>query len=100
MIDPYYVPHSRVRQGFRPRQPNPFPRGVHLRTRLLAHHGGLVILAIWHPGRYLGPESEFPKISRKEKKAMKMAEKEAKMAVKDGRRFNVAESEVSSTFAR
>lgn len=39
----------------------------------------LLILAIYHPGRYLvGPESEFPKKSRRQKKAEKAELKEAK----------------------
>jgi hypothetical protein len=43
----------------------------------------IVILAIWHPGRtLLGPESVFPKLTRKEKKAMKKAKKEEKAARK------------------
>jgi len=87
-------------KGFGPENPIPFHEEYIYALDCLPIMVALVILAIWHPGRYLGPESEFPKISRKEKKAMKMAEKEAKMAVKDGRRFNVAESEVSSTFAK
>lgn len=44
----------------------------------------LLILAIWHPGRYLvGPDSEFPKVSRKEKKAAKAERKAAKREEKE-----------------
>ncbi|KAK4245133.1 RTA1 like protein-domain-containing protein [Corynascus novoguineensis] len=43
----------------------------------------LLILAVFHPGRYLrGPDSEFPRLSRKEKKALKMDKKEARLAAK------------------
>ena len=43
----------------------------------------LLILAVFHPGRYLrGPDSEFPRLSRKEKKALKMEKKEARLAAK------------------
>lgn len=43
----------------------------------------LLLLAIFHPGRYLvGPESEFPRLSRKEKKAAKKEKKEAKNEMK------------------
>jgi Na+-transporting methylmalonyl-CoA/oxaloacetate decarboxylase gamma subunit len=39
----------------------------------------ILILAIWHPGQVLvGPESEFPKMTRKEKMAAKAAEKAEK----------------------
>lgn len=44
----------------------------------------LLILAIFHPGRYLvGPDSEFVRLSRKEKKAAKQAKKEAKRQAKE-----------------
>lgn len=39
-----------------------------------------VIMNIWHPGRYLvGPESEFPRLSRAEKKALKKVKKQKKV---------------------
>lgn len=39
----------------------------------------LLLLAVFHPGRYLiGPESSFPRKTRAEKKAEKAAKKEAK----------------------
>lgn len=41
-------------------------------------------MCISHPGHFLkGPNSEFPKISRKEKKAVKAAAKAAKKGSKD-----------------
>jgi hypothetical protein len=46
----------------------------------------LLILAIWHPGRYLvGPESEFYKLSRREKKERKREKKEAQQQEKEAR---------------
>ncbi|KAL2182216.1 hypothetical protein L209DRAFT_760323 [Thermothelomyces heterothallicus CBS 203.75] len=47
----------------------------------------LLILAVLHPGRYLrGPESEFVRLSRKEKKARKREKKEARQAEKEARK--------------
>ncbi|AEO55730.1 hypothetical protein MYCTH_2299854 [Thermothelomyces thermophilus ATCC 42464] len=47
----------------------------------------LLILAVLHPGRYLrGPESEFVRLSRKEKKARKREKKEARKAEKEARK--------------
>ena len=47
----------------------------------------LLILAVIHPGRYLaGPESEFPRLSRKEKKARKQDKKAAQRQEKEARK--------------
>ncbi len=47
----------------------------------------LLILAIWHPGRYLvGPESEFHKLSRREKKEIKREKKEAQRQGKEAKK--------------
>ena len=47
-----------------------------------------LIMCISHPGHFLkGPNSEFPKMSRKEKKAAKEAAKAAKKGVKDQARL-------------
>lgn len=47
----------------------------------------ILILALIHPGRALvGAESEFPKVSRKEKRAEKKAKKAEKKAAKEGRK--------------
>jgi sRNA-binding protein len=47
----------------------------------------LFALAVIHPGRTLeGPESEFPRISRKEKKALKKEKKAARMEEKASKR--------------
>lgn len=46
-----------------------------------------VLLNIVHPGRILqGEDSEFPRLSRKQKKAAKLAKKEAKKAAKEEKR--------------
>lgn len=43
-----------------------------------------LILALFHPGRYLqGPDSDFPRMSRKEKKAMKAEQKAMKKRAKN-----------------
>jgi hypothetical protein len=47
----------------------------------------LLILAIWHPGRFLiGPESEFHKMSRREKKEIKREKKETEREEKEDRK--------------
>ena len=46
----------------------------------------LTVLAIVHPGLVLrGPESEFPKMSRREKKTMKQQKKEEKKRAKEAK---------------
>jgi hypothetical protein len=58
-----------------------YPLGLDATPILIA----LVLLNIMHPGFVLrGPESEFPKLSRKEKKALKEEKKQAKKARKAG----------------
>lgn len=48
---------------------------------------GFVILIIFHPGTVLqGPDSEFPRMSRAEKKLRKQAIKDAKKAKKDSKK--------------
>ncbi|KAK6698426.1 hypothetical protein SNK05_011269 [Fusarium graminearum] len=74
-----------------------FGPGVNAHNTLLIHEGyplgldatpiliALVLLNIMHPGFVLrGPESEFPKLSRKEKKALKEQKKQAKKDRKAG----------------
>ncbi|PYH46498.1 RTA1 domain-containing protein [Aspergillus saccharolyticus JOP 1030-1] len=47
----------------------------------------LVILNVMHPGRVLqGPDSEFPRVSRREKKRAKREKKQAKLAEKEARK--------------
>jgi hypothetical protein len=44
----------------------------------------LLILCVFHPGRILaGAESEFPRLSRKEKKAIKKEKKAQKVVAKE-----------------
>ncbi|KAM0239136.1 hypothetical protein ACHAPO_003106 [Fusarium lateritium] len=60
-----------------------YPLGLDATPILIA----LVLLNLMHPGFVLrGPESEFPKLSRKEKKALKEEKKQAKKARKAGAR--------------
>ncbi|KAG8349897.1 hypothetical protein FVEN_g11940 [Fusarium venenatum] len=60
-----------------------YPLGLDATPILIA----LVLLNVMHPGFVLrGPESEFPKLSRKEKKALKEEKKQAKKARKAGAR--------------
>jgi hypothetical protein len=55
----------------------------------------LLILAIWHPGRTLvGPDSEFPRKTRAEKKAEKQAKKEEKRRKKHQRELENIELKV------
>lgn len=87
-------------KGFGPENPIPFNEVYIYALDVLPMMIALLILAIFHPGRYLvGPESEFPKISRKEKKAMKMARREEKRAAKEAKLGGggVLDSEASST---
>jgi hypothetical protein len=47
----------------------------------------IFLLNIWHPGRCLvGPDSEFPKLTRAEKKALKREKKERKRRRKEAKR--------------
>ncbi|PLB46365.1 hypothetical protein P170DRAFT_477246 [Aspergillus steynii IBT 23096] len=47
----------------------------------------IVLMNIFHPGCVLqGPDSEFPKLSRKEKKQIKREKKEAKKTLKESRK--------------
>jgi hypothetical protein len=58
----------------------------------------ILLLAIWHPGRFLvGPESHFPKLTRKEKKMMKAEKKEAKRQKKEQKKME-KEAKKNRTF--
>ncbi|KAK4997654.1 hypothetical protein LTR28_013910 [Elasticomyces elasticus] len=47
----------------------------------------ILVLVIWHPGRTLvGPDSEFPRLSRAEKKALKLGKREMKAREKEKKR--------------
>ncbi|KAM7212587.1 hypothetical protein V8F06_012046 [Rhypophila decipiens] len=81
-------------KGFGPENPIPFNEVYIYALDVLPMMVALLILAVFHPGRFLiGPDSEFPKISRKEKKAIKMMRREEKRAAKRG----IVDSEASST---
>ena len=69
--------------GITPSNPIPFHEAYAYALDSFPMMVCLLILVIMHPGRTLqGPESEFPKKSRQEKKAEKRARKEAKAAKK------------------
>ncbi|KAL2216976.1 putative RTA1 domain protein [Thermoascus aurantiacus ATCC 26904] len=58
----------------------------------------LVVMSIFHPGRVLkGPDSEFPKLSRREKRKIKAAKKAAKKAEKKRRDWDKLEDKEYST---
>lgn len=90
--------------GVTPSNPVPFHEAYSYALDCFPMMIALLILAIWHPGRYMiGPESEFPKKSRKEKKKEKQekkqqkldekaAQKEAKEAKKKQNRKNHSQS--------
>lgn len=73
-----------------------FGPGVNAHNQLLIHEEyplcldatpiliALVLLNVMHPGFVLrGPDSEFPKLSRKEKKALKQQKKQEKKQAKE-----------------
>ncbi|KAI1864074.1 hypothetical protein JX265_007370 [Neoarthrinium moseri] len=65
--------------GITPSNPIPFHEEYAYALDCFPMMLALLILAIWHPGRFLvGPESEFPKLSRAEKKQAKADRKAAK----------------------
>lgn len=60
-----------------------YPLGLDATPILIA----LVLLNIMHPGFVLrGPDSEFPKLSRKEKKAIKQQKKMEKKQAKEAKK--------------
>lgn len=78
--------------GVTPDNPVPFHEEYSYALDCFPMMVALLILAILHPGRYLlGPESEFPRLSRKEKKARKHEMKAAKRDEKDAKRRAKAE---------
>lgn len=80
--------------GVTPSNPVPFHEEYTYALDCFPMMLALLILAIWHPGRYLvGPESEFHRLSRGEKKErkrenkmMQRQEKEARKQAKHDRR--------------
>ncbi|KAH6611789.1 RTA1 like protein-domain-containing protein [Chaetomium sp. MPI-SDFR-AT-0129] len=81
--------------GVLPSNPVPFHEEYHYALDCFPMMVALLIVAIWHPGRYMvGPESEFPRVSRRERKQRKREKKAAvreakeakKQAKRDGKR--------------
>src|SRR5215471_11541285 len=67
-------------RGITPSNPIPFHETYSYGLDAFPMMVAIFVLIIWHPGRTLvGPESDFPRLSRKEKKALKQ-EKKAKKA--------------------
>ncbi len=78
--------------GITPSNPVPFHEEYSYALDCFPMMVALFILAIIHPGRYLvGPESEFPHLSRKEKKARKQEKKAALREEKEARKRAKAE---------
>lgn len=74
-------------RGMQPSNPVPFHEEYAYALDAFPMMVAILILAVIHPGRYLvGPESEFPKKSRKERKAEKKAKKAEKQAAKAERK--------------
>ncbi|KAI9754743.1 MAG: hypothetical protein M1815_005442 [Lichina confinis] len=70
--------------GIKPSNPIPFNEEYSYALDAFPMMVALLILVIIHPGRTLvGPDSSFPRLSRKEKKAIKKEKKEAKKARRD-----------------
>ncbi|PSK54048.1 Protein RTM1 [Elsinoe australis] len=69
--------------GIKPSNPVPFHEVYSYALDAFPMMVAILLIAIFHPGRYLvGPDSEFIKVSRKEKKAIKMQKREEKKAEK------------------
>ncbi|KAB2575108.1 Rta1 domain protein [Lasiodiplodia theobromae] len=69
--------------GVKPSNPIPFHEEYSYSLDAFPMMVAILLLAVFHPGRFLvGPESEFPKMSRKEKKAAKKERRAAKKAMK------------------
>jgi hypothetical protein len=73
--------------GISPSNPVPFHEEYTYALDCFPMMIALLVLAIWHPGRYLvGPESEFHRMSRKEKKQRKREKKAAERQEKEAKR--------------
>ncbi|KAI4595318.1 hypothetical protein KJ359_006992 [Pestalotiopsis sp. 9143b] len=71
--------------GIKPSNPIPFHEEYSYALDCFPMMVALLILAVWHPGRFLvGPGSEFPKLSKAQKKQAKADRKAAKYAAKNG----------------
>ncbi|KAM0340236.1 hypothetical protein ACHAPU_010580 [Fusarium lateritium] len=89
-----------------------FGPGVNAHNELLIHEEyplcldatpiliALVLLNVMHPGVVLrGPESEFPKLSRKEKKALKQQKKQEKKQAKEAKKARKAGAQELKNFS-
>ncbi|SPQ23522.1 188dcaef-3bc2-413c-a467-a8a255d564fa [Thermothielavioides terrestris] len=73
-------------RGITPDNPVPFHEAYSYALDCFPMMVALLLLAIYHPGRYLvGPDSEFPRLSRKEKKALKCEKKAARREEKEAK---------------
>jgi hypothetical protein len=75
-------------KGVNPSNPVPFHEAYSYALDAFPMMLAILALAVVHPGRVLsGPESEFPHLSRKEKKAVKQAKKDEKKASKEEKKM-------------
>ncbi len=73
--------------GVTPSNPVPFHEEYTYALDCFPMMVALLIIAVWHPGRYLiGPDSEFPSLSRREKKQRKREKKAAVRGEKDAKK--------------
>jgi hypothetical protein len=73
--------------GIKPSNPVPFHEAFSYALDAFPMMVALLVLAIFHPGRYLiGPESSFPRKTRAEKKAEKATKKETKAQKKSDKK--------------
>ena len=73
--------------GITPSNPIPFHEEYAYALDAFPMMLAILILAVFHPGRTLvGVDSEFPRLTRKEKKAIKKAKKDAKKADKEAKK--------------
>jgi hypothetical protein len=81
--------------GITPSNPIPFHEEYAYTLDAFPMMIAILVLIIWHPGRTLvGPESEFPHLSRKEKKALKQERKARKAREKEERRSRNQDVEI------
>ncbi|OJD31022.1 rta1 domain protein [Diplodia corticola] len=85
--------------GVKPSNPIPFHEEYSYALDAFPMMVALLLLAVFHPGRSLvGPESEFPKMSRKEKKAAKRERKAEKKAMKASTKDSLGSAEAGSGY--
>jgi len=73
--------------GVTPSNPVPFHEAYTYALDCFPMMVALLIIAVWHPGRYMaGPDSEFPRVSRRERKQRKREKKAAVREEKDAKK--------------